>query len=667
MQRISARSVIVGVAYVVAFLLAVPQAWSANTVYLQTNLISDIPGLAQSTDPNLKNPWGNSFSPTSPFWAANAGSNTSTLYAGTGSTINSRVVSVPGGPTGTIWSGVATDFIEANGKPGSFIFSTLDGSIYSWNSTDNNTAQKVAAVAGTSFTGLALANNGSGDYLYAANDAGAGSIEVFNSSFAHVTLPGSFQDPNLPSSILFGGSNYVPYNIQNINGQLYVEYANFKLGKGAVAVFDTNGNFLNELIPSSTPQLNQPWGVVIAPAGFGTFANDLLVGNFGDGKINAFDPNTGAFLGTLASFNGPIVNSGLWSLVVRTGGTFNKNAIFIMAGINNQADGLFAAITPVDATTLAITNSSSLPAAKVGMAYAQTLTPTGGTPPYSNWTVAGGSLPPGLSLNSTTGALSGTPLVIGGTFNFSITMTDTTGATGSGFFQLPIQQPATSTPMSRIGSFAQIASGGGWKSTMTLINLSASTVTAQINIYGDNGNAATFPLAFPQFASSTAGSSLSVSVGPNDSIVIQSPSFAPSVVTGWADVLATGALNGYLALEASSPLDSQGTVPCDTRLSMSLLMPFDNTNGYQTGLALANQSSAAQTVTVTLLDQNGAQLSSSTMNLPAYGHSSFFLNSQFSKSANQLGLIQLQGSAGVTALGLRMSPQGSFTSIPIIR
>src|ERR1051326_2056579 len=614
MVRMSARSAFWGVACAVFFLWAEPQGWSANTVYLQTNLDSDIPGLAQSTDPNLKNPWGVSFSPTGPFWASDAATNLSTLYQGTGSTVNARVVSVPGGPTVEIWNGVATEFIEANGRPASYIFSTLDGSIYSWNATDNTAATKVGSVAGASFTGLAVANNGSGDYLYAANDAGNGSIEVFDSTFAHVTLPGSFKDPNLPSSVAFG-STYVPYNIQNINGQLYVEYANFKTNGGAVAVFDANGNFIKELVAAGTPQLNQPWGVVIAPSGFGDFANDLLVGNFGDGKINAFDPNTGAFLGTLTGFNGPLVNSGLWALSVRTGGTFNTSAVYIMAGINNQADGLFAAITPVGASTVALTNNPTLPTGKVGLAYAQALAPTGGTPPYANWTIASGSLPPGLSLNSTTGALSGTPVVIGGTFNFTISIKDSTGATGYGTFQMTIQQPATTTPMSRIGSFAQMAAGGGWKTAMTLINLSSSTVTAQINIYADNGTPSMFPLAFPQFGGNTAASSITVSVGANDSVVIQSGASTPSVGVGWADILATGALSGYVALEATSPLDSQGTVPLDSRLSTSLLMPFDNTNGYQTGFALASQSSAAQTVTVTLLDQNGAQLSSSTVNL----------------------------------------------------
>jgi uncharacterized protein (TIGR03118 family) len=649
-----------------AFILAAPQALiAADTVYLQTNLVSDIPGLAQSTDPNLKNPWGNSFSATSPFWSANAGSNTSTLYQGTGSTINARVVSVPGGPTGTVSNGVTTDFVEGNGRSGSFLFSTLDGSIYSWNALDT-AASKMAAVVGASFTGLAAANNGAGNYLYASNISGSGSIEVFDSKFQHVTLAGSFKDPNLPIGAVFGTSNYVPYNIQNISGQLYVEYTNFKTNGGAVAIFDANGNLLRELIPAGEPHLNQPWGVVIAPAGFGTFANDLLVGNFGDGKINAFDPTTGAYVGTISSFNGPLVNSGLWSIVVRTGGTFNTNAIYIMAGINNQVDGLFASITPVTPSTVAITNAPSLPSATIGTAYTQALTPAGGTPPYSTWTVSNGSLPPGLSLSSGTGMLSGTPTSVGGTFSFTVTTKDSSGAIGTGSFQMTVQPPASSTPMSRIGSFGQLASGGGWKTTMTLINLSANTVNAQINLYGDDGKPATLPLSFPQYSSSTMATSTTVSIGPNDSVVVQSAAATPLMV-GWADVLANGPLSGYLAFQATSPLDSQGTVPLDARLSNTMLIPFDNTGGFQTGIALASQSGTAQTVTVTLFDQNGTQLSSSPMNLPAYGHTSFFLSSQFSKSANQLGFMQVQGSAGVTGVGLRISPLGSFTSIPIIR
>jgi uncharacterized protein (TIGR03118 family) len=189
------------------------------------------------------------------------------------------------------------------------------------------------------FTGLALANNGSGNFLYAANNAGTGGIDVFNSSFAPTTLSGSFTDPNLPAG-------YVPYNIQNIGGDLYVEYENpasqRTLGSGAVSVFDANGNFIKELIGPGG-QLETPWGVVMAPSSFGAYSSDLLVGNFGNGEINAFNPATGAYLGTLDGPGGtPLVNQDLWALAVSPTA---PNAVYFTAGINGQRDGLFGDIT----------------------------------------------------------------------------------------------------------------------------------------------------------------------------------------------------------------------------------------------------------------------------------------------------------------------------------
>jgi hypothetical protein len=204
---------------------------------------------------------------------------------------------------------------------------------------------------------------------------------------------------------------------------------------------------------------------------------------------------------------------------------------------------------------------------------------------------------------------------------------------------------------------------------MTLINLSGNTVNAQVNLYVDNGNPLVLPVTFPEFGVSMSASTLSLTLTPNDSIVIQSAASTSTIAVGWADIQATGPLTGFLTFGESSSGGPapEGTVSLDTRLSTSLLLPYDNTNSNQTGLAIANQSSTAQTFTVTVLDQNGTQLSSSPMTLPAFGHSSFFVNSQFTQSANQLGIVQFQGSGGVTGIGLLFSPAGSFTSIPIIK
>jgi hypothetical protein len=204
---------------------------------------------------------------------------------------------------------------------------------------------------------------------------------------------------------------------------------------------------------------------------------------------------------------------------------------------------------------------------------------------------------------------------------------------------------------------------------MTLINLSAITVNAQINLYADNGSPMTLPLTFPQFGLSISTSSVNLTLTPNESLVVQSEASTSSIGVGWADVQATGTLSGYSVFRLRSPgaPDSEGTGSLDGRLSSSLVLPYDNTNGYQTGVALANQSSTAQTITAILLDQNGVQLTSSPIILPAFAHSSFFVNNRFSQSANQLGIIQFQSAGGVTGLGLRFSPSGSFTSVPIIR
>lgn len=311
---------------------------TARAGYVQTNLVSDISGDAAVTDPNLLNPWGISFSPTSPLWVSDEAANVATLYSSAG-VINSRVVTVPGGPTGQVFNSAGTGNFLDGGTASSFIFATLGGSIYAWNSGNGTTAQLEASTAGASFTGLALDNNGSGNFLYAANDtAGTGGIDVFNASFNAVVPSGTFVDPNLPAG-------YEPYNIQAINGQLYVEYTNTAaprtLGSGAVDVFDANGNFIQRLITGG--QLDDPWGIVMAPANFGSYSNDLLVGNFGNGEINAFNPTTGAYLGTLDGPGGtPLVNQDLWALAVTP---TNPNAVYFTAGINGQKDGLFGDIT----------------------------------------------------------------------------------------------------------------------------------------------------------------------------------------------------------------------------------------------------------------------------------------------------------------------------------
>jgi uncharacterized protein (TIGR03118 family) len=333
------------------FVLGSSATLQGQSVYQVTNLVSDIAnppgGAPQIVDPDLVNPWGMSFSAASPFWIANQGTGTSTLYSG--DTVNPNgtrnpltksplTVVISGPPTGTVFSG-SNDFVLPNGQPARFLFAALDGTISGWNS--GTTAVTVAQTTGGIYTGLALISNDVGNFLAAANVA-QGNIDVFDGNFNPVTLPGGFIDPDLP-----GG--FTPFNIQNLGGELYVAYQNSLDPEhdGVVDVFDGQGNF-SRRIASGDP-LNAPWGLALAPANFGAFSKALLVGNFGlgDGRINAFDPQSGDFLGQLSDIDGnPIVLERIWALAVGNDGSAGSSRdIYFAAGINDQQDGLFGRIS----------------------------------------------------------------------------------------------------------------------------------------------------------------------------------------------------------------------------------------------------------------------------------------------------------------------------------
>jgi uncharacterized protein (TIGR03118 family) len=330
--------------------------------FIETNLVSDIPGLALITDPHLINPWGVALNPTGAFWVSDAGSGVATLYSGdvNGSPFvrNPLVVTIPpapggtqGQPSGQVFNNTS-DFVVRSGAasgPALFIFAGLDGTISGWNpgvpaGGTSTQAELEATVPGASYRGLAIGNNGSGNFLYAANLAG-GRIDVFDKNFMLTRLAGSFTDPALPAG-------FTPFNIRSMNGVLFVTYQNSRDPDhgGVVDTFDMNGNFQRRIATGGP--LNAPWGVVMAPSNFGTFSNDLLIGNFGDGRISAYDPNTGAFLGQLMGTNGqPLVFERLWRLTFGNGVTAgDSNTLYFTAGINNEKDGLFGSLRPDTST-----------------------------------------------------------------------------------------------------------------------------------------------------------------------------------------------------------------------------------------------------------------------------------------------------------------------------
>ena len=321
-------------------------------------------GVTLPPDPSLINPWGMSFSATSPFWVSNQGMKNSTLYSGAGVKNTMLTVAIPPtatgpqGPTGQVFNSAGTGNFVVSGTAAAFIFDTLAGTIDAWQGGLGMTAAQVAATSGAVYTGLTLASVGTTNYLYAANFTNGGGIRVFDNTFTDVTastFAGKFVDSNAPAG-------YAPYNVQVITNNntslLYVEYAQVGTGGavrapglGFVDVFDTSGNLQKTLIGTGGT-LNAPWGVALAPSDFGDFSNDLLVGNFGDGLIHAYDPNSGALKGTLANGGIDIVIPGLWGLDFRTNGGSNSvpNGLYFTAGINgptNQSAGLFGYVAPV--------------------------------------------------------------------------------------------------------------------------------------------------------------------------------------------------------------------------------------------------------------------------------------------------------------------------------
>ena len=324
----------------------------AGNSYTQSNLVSDGSVKAQQTDPNMINPWGIAIGQQTPFWINAAGSGLSEVYDSGGN--KQFVVAIPaaakstanGSPTGIAFNASTTDFVLKQGGSALFIFDSLDGTISAWNASMTNAQTMVDnSASGAVYTGLAIENNGKANYILAANFA-QNEIDVFDNEFARISLSGKFVDPTIPPG-------YAPFNVHVLNNQVYVMYdlqphgggpPTTGAGNGYVSVFDTNGNFVSRAI--SGGNLNAPWGLVLAPASFGAFGGDLLVGNFGDGTINAYDAKTFALKGQLQDANGKtIVNDRLWELLFGQNGTGDPNTLYFSAGVNDEKGGLFGAIT----------------------------------------------------------------------------------------------------------------------------------------------------------------------------------------------------------------------------------------------------------------------------------------------------------------------------------
>src|SRR5580700_10494244 len=419
---------------VCAQVLCLPAARAQANSYKQTNLVSDTQGLAPVIDPNLVNPWGICIIPGEPFWIADNASpmGVTSLYNTAGAIQGAFTIAPPAGssnpatPTGCV--GNSAGGFTLGGSTSLFIFDTEDGTISGWTggaasilAVDNSV--KPTPATGAVYKGLALVKNGSGSFLLAANFR-SGQIEIYDTTFkpTQVLGPGAFNDPTLPAVPTGSGSpGYAAFGVHvitvNSTSMVAVTYALQDMpmhdplkiaGAGFVDLFSTSGAMISRI--TSDSHLNAPWGVVVPPTGFGgSLAGDLLVGNFGDGAINAYSFSTGAFIDQMKDSTGaPIINGSLWDMVFGGGGaqSGDPNTMYITAGLNNEMHGLFAAIT-ANATPPGATADFSIAASP------STLTIAAGQP--AAFTVSLGGL------NGFTSAVtltcSGQPL--GSTCNFS--------------------------------------------------------------------------------------------------------------------------------------------------------------------------------------------------------------------------------------------------------
>jgi uncharacterized protein (TIGR03118 family) len=331
---------------------------SATTdLFAQTNLVSDGAVPAAHVDPQLLNPWGVAFVPNAEFWVSDNNAGVTTLYDGAG-VKQSLVVNVPGAggqtaaPTGQVFNGTAGFVVHKGNVSGAavFILDGEDGGLSAWSpSVDVNNAILVydgnTAPGGAVYKGLAIGNVGADTFLYAANFR-SGNVDVFDSNFALVHSKNAFKDPSIPKG-------FAPFNVQNINGMIAVTYAKQDAakhddvagaGNGFVDFFSTKGKLIRRLHHGKF--LDSPWGLTVAPTSYDKLAGDILVGNFGSGQIDAFNPRSGKFITTLDSAaNTPIVINGLWALTPGSGAADSSTqSIYFSAGSNDEQDGLFGTL-----------------------------------------------------------------------------------------------------------------------------------------------------------------------------------------------------------------------------------------------------------------------------------------------------------------------------------
>jgi uncharacterized protein (TIGR03118 family) len=340
---------------------ASPTPSSRSSGYQQTNLVADVAGMAAHTDPALTNPWGIAFVPGQPFFISNNNRGTAKVFEPSGVPALPLLVDIPvpfgnappSRPSAIVFNPISQDFL-VRGTPAQFVFATEDGTVSTWSAINGNTpTAAILAVddsaSGAVYKGAAIITPSCCREYLALADFNRGFVNTYDVSFSPLATLGSFKDPGLPAG-------YAPFNIRQNGAEVFVTFALQGApgrnpvtapGNGIVDVFDQEGNFIRRF--ASNGPLNAPWGVVQASANFGRFSNDILIGNFGDGTIDAFDPTTATFLGQLTNSTGAvIVNAGLWDLLFRNDGLGSRDILYFTAGSSNENHGLFGTISAVN-------------------------------------------------------------------------------------------------------------------------------------------------------------------------------------------------------------------------------------------------------------------------------------------------------------------------------
>jgi uncharacterized protein (TIGR03118 family) len=338
--------------FFVSLCLCLFSTFSVAQHFTVTNLVSNI-AIAPNLDPNLVNAWGLARSSTSPWWVTDNGTGLTSLYNTAGTNVGTFTIpglnGDPSAPTGIVFN-FSSGFLLPNGNKAIFIFVTEDGTIAGWNGGPT-AVTKIDRSANSAYKGAAIALINGAPFLYATNFK-AGTVDVFNAGFVRAFVPATFLVPGLPPG-------YVPFGIQNVGGNLVVTYAHREVreddedhgpGLGYAAIFTPLGRMIGVL--KHGDYFNAPWGIAMAGGDFGTFSHRLLIGNFGDGTINAFDPITGEFQGKLLATgsSSPIVIDGLWAISFASGAAANSgaaNELYFAAGPNDESNGLFGKIAPL--------------------------------------------------------------------------------------------------------------------------------------------------------------------------------------------------------------------------------------------------------------------------------------------------------------------------------